>query len=362
ARTFSGTSSRHAFAFGAALNARGVLGIIVAVIGQTLGFFGPEVYGMIVVTSLVTSLAAPLALKSLLKPEILSSDSKSEEPTDGYQRILLPVRMRDIIDIRLREVESALISRVAAPPPMVTLMTVLEKETPKQGSQFLEGLARTLPSDSETTKRVVTGDPAAKVIAEAANGYDLVLLGASEPRPDSDRLFGPFIDDVVRMAQCETMIISAGPGAWPPKRVLVPTAGSLAATRAAEFAFWMGDESTEIVIFHVVDPELALLPQTRENSLATPMDIGQSLMDDLRELGQRSGVQVTTEIVMGPRIVSAIVERARRDIDLIVVGTHVRPGSSRLYLGPKVERLLKEAPCTSLLLNSVLTHRYSETR
>jgi nucleotide-binding universal stress UspA family protein len=39
-------------------------------------------------------------------------------------------------------------------------------------------------------------------------------------------------------------------------------------------------------------------------------------------------------------------------IDLIILGTAIRPGSDRLFLGPKVERILNNAPCPVIVVNS----------
>ncbi|MGH8945289.1 MAG: universal stress protein, partial [Acidimicrobiia bacterium] len=72
----------------------------------------------------------------------------------------------------------------------------------------------------------------------------------------------------------------------------------------------------------------------------------------LREIGTQLGVNVATEVKMGGATVDVIVERAQDDVDLIVLGTGLRAGSPRLFLGPKVERLLAESPCSVIVLNA----------
>jgi len=39
-------------------------------------------------------------------------------------------------------------------------------------------------------------------------------------------------------------------------------------------------------------------------------------------------------------------------VDLIILGTDIRPGSDRLFLGPGVERILNNAPCPVIVVNS----------
>ena len=58
-----------------------------------------------------------------------------------------------------------------------------------------------------------------------------------------------------------------------------------------------------------------------------------------------------TEVLMGDSTVPSIVDRAGHDIDLVILGTNIRAGSHRLYLGPKVERLLAEVPCSMIIFN-----------
>ena len=60
----------------------------------------------------------------------------------------------------------------------------------------------------------------------------------------------------------------------------------------------------------------------------------------------------STEVRVAPDPVSAILAVASQlDYDLIVLGTDVRPGSERLYLGPRVERILAAAEVPVIVIN-----------
>jgi nucleotide-binding universal stress UspA family protein len=50
-------------------------------------------------------------------------------------------------------------------------------------------------------------------------------------------------------------------------------------------------------------------------------------------------------------ITTNVVRRASRSVDLMVVGTSLRAGTRRLFLGTRVERMVTEAPCSTLILN-----------
>jgi nucleotide-binding universal stress UspA family protein len=89
----------------------------------------------------------------------------------------------------------------------------------------------------------------------------------------------------------------------------------------------------------------------RPSSPAVRLDIGQSIVEDLRGQASQTAASVLTEVVMGPSITTAILQRADADIDLIVMGANVHAGSHRLYLGPKVEQILREARCSVIVYN-----------
>lgn len=343
---------REALAYGVALNARGVLGIVVAAIGLSLGIFGVEIYSMIVVTSIVTSLAAPVGLKWLLGTEIEHQAARRASHLDEVRRILLPVRLRDEEPMALRALEFAVLLGLGHRKPAITLMTVVDPSERKVAGERLAELSRLLPPGTNVARRVVTGDPLRAILDEAAEGYDLLALGAPEPGDGADYLFEPIADQLVKLSSCPSLIFAAREGHWPPRRILVPTGGSLASAQAADLACAVAGQTGQVVLLHVIEAD-AHEPAAvaAQNSLAVRHDIGQSIVDELRRPGLEAGIAVSTEVVFGPTTTSAILDRAGRDIDLLIVGTSLHAGSARLYLGPKVERLLRESTCSIIVYN-----------
>jgi Kef-type K+ transport system membrane component KefB len=348
ARFVARTSVRHAIGLGVALNARGVLGVIVATFGLSMGIFGVEIYSMVVVTSLLTSMAAPVGLKKALGREL---GETALGPVSDVRRVLVPVRLRKDAGDTDRSLDAAVLGSMSS-APAVTLMTVVESGQRKEAQAFLAALARDMPASLEVDRRVVVGDPVSVITDEAAKGYDLIFLGGPSPDPASDHLFEPMIDDVVRLSPCPSLIFTARGSVWPPRRIMVPTGGAPAATRAAELAYLLGGEETHVLLFHAVDPSGAgpAAPERPDNT-AVRLDIGHGIVTMLRQIGEERGVAVETEVVMGEDPISAILDRAARDVDLIVLGTNVRTGSPRLFLGPKIERLVENTPCSTIIYN-----------
>lgn len=105
ARVIGGKDHWTSLSFGAGLNARGAMEIIIATIGLNLGILAQDMFSIIVVMAMATSLMAPSALRWVLaRVEVGKEEEerlKREELEAGslvadIHRVLLPVRHRDI--------------------------------------------------------------------------------------------------------------------------------------------------------------------------------------------------------------------------------------------------------------------------
>lgn len=356
ARYMAGTGAREALGYGMALNARGVLGIIVAAIGLSMGILGVEVYSMVVVTSVVTSLMAPIGLKLVFGAEPVGEVDRDVGALGAIHRVLLAVRSRDPATDDttedIRALEAAVLAKLGAESPAVTLFTVAGAANRRHSERYLMKMSRLFPPETEVSRRVVPGDPTRAILEEAGKGYDLIAMGAPEPVGGAGHLFGSVVDEVVKLAPCPSLVFTARGGHWPPRTIMVPTGGSEPATKAARLAFALASAETQVLLYHVIDPELATeMSTSRAGSVTVRMEIAEGIVNELRELGESLGVRVSTEVEMGGTMVGGIIQRAERGIDLIVMGTGVRAGSPRLFLGPKVERVLSQAPCSVIVLN-----------
>lgn len=355
ARWFAGTGKREALGYGVALNARGVLGIIVASLGLSMGILDVEVYSMVVLVSVVTSLLAPIGLRMVFGPE-KSDETEPSSPLGDVERVLITVRPASgaaaLEGEYTRSLEASVLTSLGLQGAAVTLFSVAEGDDRPAAQSQLTSLSRLFPSHTDVTCLVGQGDPATAILDEAGKGYDLVAMGAPV-LPDHDHLFGSVVDDVVRMSPCPSLVFTSRAGEWPPRTIMVPTGGGRAAARAADLAFALAGSESEVVLYHVVDPDLSTeMSGSRATAVATRMDIAHGIVNELREVGDRAGVRTTTEIAMGGAMMDNLMGRAAEGVDLIVLGSGLRVGSPRLFLGPKVERLLTEAPCSVIVLNT----------
>jgi Kef-type K+ transport system membrane component KefB len=355
-----GVDSWTAAAYGSALNARGAVEIIIASIGLSLGILSVELYSMVVLTAVVTSVMTPGLVRFFLSKvpsdpaDDLRAGRELAEQT-GFRkprRILIPVRVRSSV-APVHHVTADIVGRVGR-SAAVTLMSVVAREEKQQAYMFLRGLS-TLFRVKPTIRVSASKDPVATILDTATTDFDFMILGAHEPANEHDTLFSPVVDALVRLSPCPTLIVTGlavDPSNWPPTRILVPTDGTPASRRSAQMAFAFAGEA-QISLLHIVRrSEYARLEASSQGFL-TQMSQAQEILDDTAELALAYGLTVTKRVVTSPLVADAIIQQASEmEADLIVLGTSLRPGSIRLYLGPQVETILQRSPCPVLLLNS----------
>jgi nucleotide-binding universal stress UspA family protein len=329
--------------------------IIIASIGLSLGIISQEIFSIIVVMAIVTSLMTPVALRFAMARVQLDDEErrrleKESALHDSFvgnlRRILVPVRaMPDTLGYT-REMQATLIQQLATIRDMtVTLFTVASAEERQVASHYLGQMEALFDLDHVNTRVVVSDDPVAAILTEAQNEYDLMVLGTPTASSSRDRLFGQMIDDIVKLAPCPTMLVRgmAGDEDWEPMRILVPTNGTQSARRATELAFAIARPQTEVTGIHIV---------SSNPGRPTRGDLAVDVTAELEKVGLALGHTADTKIrrSLDPEtgILEAIDEFAA---DLLVVGTSVRAGTTRLHLGPRVEYLARNAPCPVVIIN-----------
>lgn len=369
ARVFAKKDHWTALAFGSGLNARGAVEIIIASIGLGAGILTQSMYSVIVLMAVFTSVMAPFGLRWSLSHVTLDDEEaarlkREEIEADSIiataRRVLVPVRVRTLgpeDDIQtIKGLESHLLQHMPG-NLSATLLTVVAESEKTVAQEFLKQLSSTMGVRDVQMRVVVSSNATEAILAEAAKDYDLVLLGATR-NADNSTVFNTVVDEIIRFAPCTVMVAQGRADArhWHPKRVLVPTNGAPAAQRAAQAAFAIaqseGEETTVVVLHSVAQSAHELSYDATGASHAAHMAAGADLVDHLKDMGTTLGVKVETAVRVSPTAPDAILAEVRRSsIDLIVLGTDLRPGSERLYLGRGVEKILAEATCPVLIIN-----------
>jgi Kef-type K+ transport system membrane component KefB len=354
-----------ALSFGAGLNARGAMEIIIATIGLQLGILSQDMFSIIVVMAMVTSLMAPPALRWVLQhvtPEAQELERlKREEMAAGSRvarihRVLLPLRRRPAA-AEVYAVHARMLERLGADAPLaVTLLNVTAPGERDEGTRFLEEVSPLFASMETTRKVVESRDPAAEILAEAQKNYDLLVLGATEERSRRDgSVFHPIVDRIVRLSPCPSLVIrgDGGTPAGTTQRILVPSNGTAASREASMLAFRLARENDLTVLLNVVRSDAATGRPEHFAAYERSFHVGQEIVQELHEVGEAQGARTLPVVRVGNEPDEVMLELAVEfHATLIILGTDVRPGSERLFLGPRVERILTSAPCPVLVYNA----------
>lgn len=360
----------NALSFGAGLNARGAMEIIIATIGLSLGILSQDMFSIIVVMAMATSLMAPSALKWVLKrvtpdkeeeARLKKEELEADSLISGIHRVLLPVRSREATPDKfaLQSIEAQILSLLGKNSSLsVTLMSVVTKSKKAKSEKYLQGLAKLFKGAEITTKIIEDTNPAEAILNEAEKDYDLMILGATESSGDSQHLFSPIIDYMVRISPCPTMVVQSygDTTGWSPNRILVPTNGSVASKNAAELGFALASENvdSEVIALHIVnDARHQHRPIRAIQYSDKQVEIAAEIVDELRVRGQAYKVRTQGTVQVHEDVEKGLLGFAEEnDTNLIILGTNIRPGSSRLYLGPRVESILKNAKCPVIVFNA----------
>lgn len=353
ARFLSGQDHWSALAYGSGLNARGALEIIIATIGLSLGILSQTMFSIIVIMAVATSLMAPVALRytvSRVKPdddeqERLRLEAALRDSFVGdIRRVLVPVRPRQEKLGQTRELQITILNRLASLSDMtITLIAVVPAETKTEAARYLDEVEAMFDVAGVTSRVVVDTDPVRSILIEAERDYDLMVLGTPNVTTSAEGLFGPLIDDLVKLSPCPTMLVRGVTSDEGLRRILVPSNGTTASRRAAELAFAIAEEETFVEGLHVVTPSMVGASRDHAADVTAELEIVGDAMGKTPRTRVRHAESAETGIL-------TYIDEIRPD--LLILGTEVRAGTTRLHLGPRVESLVRSAPCPVVVINA----------
>ncbi len=393
----AGLGRIEALSLGAGMNARGAVEIIVATIGLNLGVLTPEMFTIIVMVAIVTSLMAPPLLRYLMPKVPMGEEERARLAREegerasllaGVHRVLLPTRGGTN-----SQLAAQLLQRIADGRDMdVTVMHATPDDTTNAGDE--DRLTRVEAHLTRARVRRLTrkgvSDIAAAVVAEAALGYDLLVLGATETLSDDDDdapLFSRVVDQILINSPCPVLIVHSR---WaqdiseqlvdvPISRILLPTTGGDPESRAPEIAFAIATGSrvpasattdasldaidllsseatrTTVDLVRIVEPPSDTWGEAgRSNRGGTGVDLvgrarlmGEEAVMAEAAMGQRMGAELSTRVEVTAAAIGPTVVALARSVDasLIVMRSDVQPVTRRAFMGHDLDHVLRHATC-----------------
>ncbi|MGH7779177.1 MAG: cation:proton antiporter [Candidatus Binataceae bacterium] len=352
-----GLKWRESLAVAIGMNARGGMGIIVALVGLTLGVLTPSMYTVLLLFAMVTSLMTPPLLSWAIGE---TTQHPSEADRIGREKFLarLPFSHEGtkLLVLSGGGPHADLAAHLAAAlanhkDASITVFRAATPGVPAKSAEFDAQFAR-LKAIAEQAgaknihQRIGSADSIAEAITgEAERGYDAIFAGASHVG-GYDNLGGDVLRSLVSTARAPVVIVRGGNTAVPFTRVLTPTTGAafarLGATVAMQYARVFGSQVTALYVREAPLIPLPIFgaggePRARE---------GREFVDEISRFGQELGVNVEARVGAGRKPENVILSTvARDDIGLLVMGVLFRSSDERLFFGRKVSEIIRKARC-----------------
>ncbi len=366
-------------AVGSGMNARGAMEIIVATVGLGLGVLTREMYSIIVMVAIATSLMAPPLLRWTLSHVTIGKEEASRLEREALaatsfarsiRRVLLVARgdeqarvvstlLADVNRVQSVEITAIYANLEQAEVPFWRSLGSESRRRLREFKANVRNVRKAVQENGSATElKIAGGENAAEIVlAEAASGYDVVAVAVEKGHNPDGTLFGSIIDRVVRDAPCPALVVKAdgrdvASSPSHANKILVPVGGTEQGKRALELACLLAQgANASLTILHVLTVSEEPLPG--DAILDRQRQLAEDLLEQHVALAKQLGIEPTGTIVEASSPESAIIEMSKTGgFDTVLLGASAHNVQVRTYLGRRVEVVLKETNCTVAVMCS----------
>ena len=232
----------------------------------------------------------------------------------------------------------------------VTILTVAERESdrPQAEAVLAEALALIDSEPVDLASKVIVGETAAQILAEAEAGqYDLLIIGMHPPHSFLKRLQGLVSEQIMAHAPCATLIVKGETRSI--HNILVCSSGAAAYEGPTRSMVRLAPifSNVSITLLHVMS-QISATPDVREGwqLQATADELMEEESPEGRVLEQRiktlekSGFRVTARVRHGLVVDEILEESSSGNYDLVVIGGHSTTGWKRYLLDDVTHQLI----------------------
>ncbi|MEY7851107.1 universal stress protein [Natrarchaeobius sp. A-rgal3] len=254
--------------------------------------------------------------------------------TDADVHVLSVVAVRSDVDESIDAPESVYAS--------------LEAEA-EDAVEAVASMARSHDADLEVTTTVTRGTPFQSIREYATRrGIDVIAMG-TKGRSGLDRvLLGSVTENVLRTARTPVLAVPPNADATEIDEVafdefLLPTDGSDGAAIATDWGIELARRlgSTIHTVYSVDSSRLGVGEPA--DLLSALEHRGEDALDSVRQRAGDAGVSVSGALATGSPTDVVLTTAAKREVDLIVMGTHGRTGIGQWFLGSVTENVVRQA-------------------
>jgi Kef-type K+ transport system membrane component KefB/nucleotide-binding universal stress UspA family protein len=376
-----GLTTREAGVIAIGMNARGSTDVIIATIGLSLAVLTRNLFTMIVVMAIVTTLVMPPTLRWALGRLPLTDEERkrlerergdASDFVPGLERVLIAVdrsangqfasRLAGLF-VGSRQIMTTVLAvggqltggqGSADPPPADIVRTTAEAAAAKAAAQT--GGQDAARGPVSVAGQEVDRTPEA-VLREAKKGYDFLFVGIARPLGlhASGVPFDPAIEHIAKTFEGAIgIVIGNGEDLRKPLDapldILVPVSGTDYSRRAAEVALAIGAAAHAQVTALYVSSRPRALFWLGHGHGPDPREV--EILNDITRLAGRQGVNLAELLTARAAPEDAIAHEIRKGKHtLVVLGVKTRPGD-RLYFGHVATALQEHSLCSLLLVSS----------
>jgi len=368
-----GLQWREAFAVATGMNARGGMEIVVALLGLSLGILTPQMYTVIVLVAIATSMITPPLLGWALS-DVPERASETERDDRERLRALMPFSREGakllVIDGGGPHTQLATHLAAALGNHRDATITILQLPRANGDGDRTElderfeklKLIADLCGAEHVLQRTAEGESMSEaIIEEAQRGYDAIFVGLSAVEGE-ELLDDPVTLEVLRDSPAPVVIARYVAGAAVPfERVIAPITGAAYSRRGAAVAMLYAQAiETHLTALYVMEnPEARFPGMLRGIRLARH---GQQIVDEIKELGSELDLEIDGQVGAGRKPEAVILHTLETGkFDLLIMGVLYRSVDQRLYFGPKVDRILRQSNCSVAIVVSPAKTQRGET-
>jgi Kef-type K+ transport system membrane component KefB len=352
-----GLSWREALAVAIGMNARGGMEVVAALIGLSLGVLTPQMYTVVILVAIVTSVITPGLLSwSLSDVEERPTDAERLERERLLKRLEIKVEGAKLLVLSGGGPHASLATHMAAAlanhhDASITIFRAYAGGANGRDDTFNEEFAKLAEvakfgGATNVHSRTASGETITDAITqETQRGYDAIFVGASE-LAGKEVIGGEMLRQLVNVARAPVVIVRGGRTKAPFMRLLSPITGAsfsrLGATVAMQYAQVFKSRVTALYVH-----ESSMLSFRSRAGI----EEGEEFVEEVRMLGDELGVDIETLVGSGRKPENVILSAAHNgDYDLLVMGVLFRSSEQRIYFGPRVREVLRGARCSVALV------------